>query len=105
MVEAYVLVAVEPGQEREVFDSLSSVNGVESLNEIYGEWDIILKLTGGGSGIGNPAERDPQAVHWDVVNGLASVEKARETYKVAIDPATFQILEDETRKLRSQKKH
>ena len=45
MVEAYVLVAVEPGQEREVFDSLSSVNGVESLNEIYGEWDIILKLT------------------------------------------------------------
>ncbi|MFH1072465.1 MAG: Lrp/AsnC ligand binding domain-containing protein [Nanoarchaeota archaeon] len=44
MVEAFILITVEPGQEREVFDKLRKLEEVKSINEIYGEWDIILKL-------------------------------------------------------------
>ena len=64
--------------------------------------DIIRKITGGGAAVGNPAERDPEAVLWDVVNQYVSVEKARELYKVAIDPVALTLLEEETRRLRSQ---
>jgi len=56
---------------------------------------------GGGAGVGNPTERDPREVRWDVLNEYVTVEKARETYKVAIDPVTLQIDEDQTRKLRA----
>ena len=63
--------------------------------------DTLLKLTGGGAGVGKPAERDPQDVLWDVLNEYVSVEKAREIYKVAIDPVARRVLEDETRSLRS----
>ena len=63
--------------------------------------DVIVKDTGGGAGVGDPAERDPRDVRWDVLNEYVTVEKARETYKVAIDPVTFQINEDETRRLRA----
>ncbi|MEK7335005.1 MAG: hydantoinase B/oxoprolinase family protein, partial [Candidatus Binatota bacterium] len=44
--------------------------------------DIILKISGGGAGVGNPAERDPELVRMDVVKEFISIEKARETYKV-----------------------
>ena len=64
--------------------------------------DIIRKITGGGAAVGNPAERDPEAVLWDVVNQYVSVEKARELYKVAIDPVALTLIEEETRRLRSQ---
>jgi N-methylhydantoinase B len=63
--------------------------------------DVIVKHTGGGAGVGNPTERDPREVRWDVLNEYVTVEKARETYKVAIDPVTLQINEDQTRKLRA----
>ena len=63
--------------------------------------DVIVKHTGGGAGVGNPTERDPREVRWDVLNEYVTVEKARETYKVAIDPVTLQIDEDQTRKLRA----
>ena len=64
--------------------------------------DVLLKLTGGGAGVGDPAERDPQAVRWDVFNGLVSVAKAREVYKVALDPVALGILEEETKQLRTR---
>lgn len=63
--------------------------------------DTIVKHTGGGAGVGNPAERDPEDVRWDVLNEYVTVEKARQTYKVAIDPVTCHINKEETRRLRS----
>jgi len=63
--------------------------------------DVIVKHTGGGAGVGNPIERDPRDVRWDVLNEYVTVEKARATYRVAIDPVTLQIDEDETRTLRA----
>ena len=64
--------------------------------------DTLLKVSGGGAGVGNPAQRVPQDVLWDVKNEYVSVEKAREIYRVAIDPVTLQILDEETSGLRSQ---
>jgi N-methylhydantoinase B len=61
----------------------------------------VLKLTGGGGGVGLPHERDPRAVWDDVyVNELVSLEGAREVYKVAINPQTREIDWEETGRLR-----
>jgi len=64
--------------------------------------DIILKISGGGAGVGNPAERDPELVRMDVVKEFISIEKARETYKVVIDPVTLEIDQEKTNLLRAQ---
>jgi len=64
--------------------------------------DVILKVTGGGAGVGRPADRDPQAVQWDVIEGYISLAKAREVYKVALDPVTLELREEETKALRSR---
>ena len=63
--------------------------------------DIVEKLSSGGGGVGNPAERDPQMVREDVENELVSLQAAREVYKVVIDPATLQVDEKATRALRA----
>jgi len=55
--------------------------------------DVIEKQSGGGAGVGNPAERDPQAVLEDVLDGIVSYEAAREVYRVHIDPKTKQIVQ------------
>lgn len=63
--------------------------------------DILIQMSGGGAGVGNPKERDPEKVRWDVLNQLISIERAREVYGVAINPITFQIDVEATQKLRS----
>jgi N-methylhydantoinase B len=63
--------------------------------------DIIRKVSGGGAGVGVPTERDPEKVRWDVRNGFISAERAREAYKVVLDPAALAVDEAATRALRS----
>ena len=43
MVKAYILVKVQVGSERDIFNKLKKMNEVEDVNELYGEWDIIAK--------------------------------------------------------------
>ena len=62
--------------------------------------DHFLVMSGGGGGVGRPDERDPEAVRLDVKNELVSIKKARETYKVIIDPATLEIDQPATSSLR-----
>jgi N-methylhydantoinase B len=65
--------------------------------------DRLLKLSGGGGGVGRPEDRDVQAVWNDVfVNELVSLEQAREVYKVVIDPETREIDWEATRVLRGE---
>jgi N-methylhydantoinase B len=64
--------------------------------------DVVVKHSSGGGGVGDPAARDPEMVREDVENGLASVEVARSTYKVAVDPATYEVDEAETEALRAK---
>ena len=43
---------------------------------------LVIGLPGGG-GLGDPLERDPELVRQDVLDGLVSVEQARDAYGVA----------------------
>ncbi|MAF47918.1 MAG: hydantoinase, partial [Rhodospirillaceae bacterium] len=65
--------------------------------------DVLVKHSAGGGGVGNPAERDPEAVRDDLRNGLVSAEAALEVYRVAINAETFLIDDAETQKLRGGK--
>jgi len=62
--------------------------------------DHLVTLTGGGAGVGNPAERDPEAVRNDVLNELVSLKFARDVYKVIIDPKTLKVDYEATEALR-----
>jgi len=53
--------------------------------EIY-RGDTLVILTPGGGGYGDPAERAPEMVLRDVVNGLVSPEEAERSYGVKVDP-------------------
>jgi N-methylhydantoinase B len=48
-------------------------------------------LTAGGGGWGDPLERDPEKVRWDVTEGYISLRAAHEEYGVVLDPDTFKI--------------
>jgi len=41
---AYVLIKVVAGAEAKVFETLSKIEGVEEVNVVYGEYDIIAKV-------------------------------------------------------------
>jgi len=64
--------------------------------------DKSIDYVMGGAGVGNPLERDIEAVREDVRDGLVSVESARDDYGVVIDPQTFEVDESETKKLRDK---
>jgi N-methylhydantoinase B len=53
--------------------------------------DVVRVRSGGGGGWGDPLERDPEAVAADVRNGFVTVEAARDTYGVVVDPETFAV--------------
>jgi N-methylhydantoinase B len=46
--------------------------------------DVIRTMTGGGGGVGDPSERDPERVRADVRDGHVSAEAAREVYGVEV---------------------
>jgi N-methylhydantoinase B len=60
--------------------------------------DAVTFLSQGGGGYGDPYQRDPAAVLWDVRRGLVSTEVAREQYGVAIENG--RIDEEDTQRLR-----
>lgn len=63
--------------------------------------DVVSYRTCGGGGYGPPRERDPARVLADVRQGKVSVARAREVYRVAIDPANWTVDIEETARLRS----
>ena len=60
--------------------------------------EITVPCSGG---YGDPVERDPKLVLDDVLDGFTSLEQAREIYRVAIDPETLTLDEEETARLRA----
>jgi N-methylhydantoinase B len=46
----------------------------------------VIAHTGGGGGWGNPLERKPEVVRWDVVEGLVSRGCAEKDYGVVLKP-------------------
>jgi len=59
-------------------------------------------VTSGGGGWGNPFEREPEHVRWDVLEGLVSFERARTEYGVAIHPDTYEIDKEKTARIRAK---
>jgi N-methylhydantoinase B len=47
--------------------------------------DVVRTVTGNGAGYGDPRERDPELVRADVLDGVVTVEEAREAYGVELD--------------------
>ena len=62
----------------------------------------MIQLAQGGSGVGNPIDRDVSLVWRDVLHESISIEKARDVYKVVIDPGTLEVDLGETRRLRAE---
>ncbi len=65
------------------------------------EDDVVSYRTCGGGGYGPPEERDPQDVLRDVRYGKVNLERAREIYRVAIDPVSWTVDAKATAELRS----
>ena len=53
-------------------------------SEPLGQGDVARLTCGGGAGYGDPLDRDPELVCYDVVRGLVSVERARAMYGVLL---------------------
>ncbi|HUZ75191.1 MAG TPA: hydantoinase B/oxoprolinase family protein [Stellaceae bacterium] len=51
----------------------------------------VIVRTGGGGGWGDPLERDPALVRWDVIEGIVSREAARAEYGVVLDAKTLAV--------------
>jgi len=43
-LSAYVLVTLESGSEREVCGKIAQFDEVVEVNELYGEYDVIIKV-------------------------------------------------------------
>jgi len=56
----------------------------------------------GAGGWGDPLERDPEAVLWDVVEDKVGLKRARDVYGVAVDFGHRAIDWAETRRLREE---
>ena len=64
--------------------------------------DAVTIDAAGGGGHGNPLEREPEMVESDMIEGYISIEAAKKDYGVVIDPKTFKVDMEETKKLRGQ---
>ena len=46
----------------------------------------VIGQSPGGGGWGDPLEREPERVQWDVIEGYVSADAARERYGVVLTP-------------------
>jgi N-methylhydantoinase B len=80
-------------------ESVTLPSKFQGITLIPGE-RIVIETAGGG-GWGDPNDRNPEDVKRDVVEGFITLERAREAYRVAIDTETLEVLQMQTRRLRS----
>lgn len=66
--------------------------------------ETIYHQQPGGGGHGDPFERVPASVVWDVKNDKVSIEAARDKYGVVLDPKTLAVDQAATVALRAQKR-
>ncbi len=69
MTVAYALVQTEPGREQEVHDALLGVPDVVELMPLFGESDLIAKVSGA----------DPQAIQGLVLGNFRTTPGVRST--------------------------
>ncbi len=64
---------------------------------------ILFQQAGGGGGYGHPYRRDAKKIAQEARNGIISIEQAKESYGVVLEPGTFSVDIEATRKLRNLK--
>lgn len=64
--------------------------------------DMVSLRTGGGGGWGDPLERDPEMVLWDLKNEYITAEEALNVYGVAVED--LQVDKGKTEKIRRERK-
>jgi N-methylhydantoinase B len=64
---------------------------------------VYVQHAGGGGGYGPPMERPVERVQREVRDGIRSLGSARDDYGVALDPETFDVLPEETARLRGKR--
>lgn len=72
------------------------------IHPVMADQSIIVGLSTGGTGYGDPLDRLPSSVARDVVKQLVSVEVARDVYGVVVDADTGRLDEDATASLRDE---
>ncbi len=80
----------KPGAFARIAASTGEVLDRKGVREFPPGTRFTLDLPGGG-GFGHPHQRDPQAVLDDVLDGLVSIEAARDAFAIVIDPETMTI--------------
>ncbi len=69
----------------------------------YNNGDVAtFAFSCGGTGYGDPIDRDPKAIEQDIVKGILSPEAARHVYKVAWDEMDRRVNLEQTAELRTQ---
>jgi N-methylhydantoinase B len=74
----------------------------KGVTQLKGGDLLSIRLPGSG-GYGDPRERDPNKVRWDVLNGKVSLKSAREDYQIIFNE-NLTINEEETKSLRTKSK-
>jgi N-methylhydantoinase B len=99
----------QPGTYEELTQSASSVGTrfqpeykISGLTLQAG--DVVYRTLGGGSGFGDPLDRDPDRVQEDVRKGLVSTQFAAPAYGVVLESDSLEIDEPGTQSLRSSLK-
>jgi len=69
MALGFVLIKISPRREKEVYDTLSSIEEVEELYPLFGEYDLIAKIV----------VKDFEQLSEIVVKKIRSVEGVLET--------------------------
>ena len=64
--------------------------------------EVCKSRAGGGGGWGDPLDRDPGRVQTDVVDGLVSLDRARDVYGVVLEPGTHEVLLEQTEQRRDE---
>lgn len=69
MALGFVLIKVSPKREKEVYETLSSIDEVDELYPLFGEYDLITKLV----------VNDFEQLSDVIVNKIRSIEGVLET--------------------------
>ena len=80
------------GEFRHVTELTGAVSPSKWARVAIHRGDVLETVLPGGGGYGDPYERDPELVLWDVLNEYISVDSAREFYGVVIDPQQMKLV-------------
>ena len=65
---------------------------------------IVYSNAGGGGGLGDPLDRDPESIAQDIENKLVTIGMAQKIYCVVLDPVTLEVDMEKTREKRADER-